>query len=138
MVCQLHTKLQHSLGLCWSAPPSPSAHTPPHRARFLVKGPCRLSIWPALCRSQSATQEGPTCGPRRAGDEGWLKQQPNWTELVWSVLGWISWRGKRNWRSEEFKMSEADLSKRREKKEDRLNQERSYGCDLAVSTCPCF
>ncbi len=45
--CQPHTRPQHSLGLCWSAPPSPWAPTPPRlvdRARYPGRGRSRLSI----------------------------------------------------------------------------------------------
>lgn len=87
--CRLHTRPLHRPGLYLSAPPSPWAPTPPrsgHRARFPGRGRCRLCTWPTLCRSQSATQEDPTWGPRRAGREGWFESQLDWTRLDWTAV----------------------------------------------------
>lgn len=57
-------------------------------------------------------------------------------------MGWISQRGQKNWRSMEFKMLEADLSKRRKDKRKSRGEKKSvmmnYECDLSIPTCLYF
>ena len=59
-----------------------------------------------------------------------------------SVLGWISHREQKNWRSVELKMLEADLSQRRKESRksrgEKKSGKRSYECKLAISTCLYF
>ena len=121
--CRLRTRPLHSPGLYLSAPPSPWAPTPPrsgHRARFPGRGRCRLYTWPTLCRSQSATQEDPTWGPRRAGREGWFESQPEWTGLDWIGLLWSVTRsigpgedGRSRGSVESEEITDSDLLQRR-------------------------